>query len=245
MEKIKYLLFLLLISNCSLAQDEKSMINLLEILPDSVFNNDYEDIDISERNLIIKLYSNGKYEVDKNSTFYDYDASQLIFKDQDKLKYLNVLVNEQKDYMVIFDNYSDVASEYEVKVFKDIIAFKVDYSTHLTTEPGRIVFYKKKNEKLLDITKDVLNSFNFWEDNYHKHIVDSLIANYQKHFNVSYSESTLLFKFTTSDTIEISDNLTLQFDSGIDLWKLDSLKFNSEFYTKKYIMDNGKLRLAE
>jgi hypothetical protein len=245
MEKIKYLLFLLLICNYSLGQHKKSMVNLLEILPDSLFNNDYEDIDISELNLIIKLYNNGKYEVDKNSTFYDYDAFHLIFKDQDKLKYLNVLVNEQKDYMVIFDNYSDVASEYGIKEFNDIIGFKVDYSTHLTTEPGRIVFYENKNEKLIDITKDVLNSFNFWKDNYDKYIVDSLIANYRKLFNVSHSTSTLLFKFTTSDTIEISDNLTLQFDSGIDLWKLDSVKFKSEFYTKKYIMDNGKLRLAE
>ncbi len=246
------LIFLILIGLNSYSQNSKEkefLTDILPKLPDSTFNNHYSKFQGSDRALIWSSLKKEEYEIIKNSTFYEYDGAELNIKNTPNLNLINFLVNWEKGIFWIFDNRSDVSSEYEIKVFKInhkyIVAFTVKHSTFSTYESGGIEFFVYSENKLKNITKDVLNSFNFYTDNYNESIIDSLNLHCDCNHRNNVTNEGLLYRFTTSDTVVISDNFFGYFYNGYPNPGLDSTYFDGQFYTKKYIMDNGKLRLAE
>jgi hypothetical protein len=187
---------------------------------------------------------------------------QLSYGRRDTL--LNLLKNEQRDE--IFYKYHISFYEYnfngtfikmvkpqlgpmptcEIKLFpglKDsIVAVTSNYYNHASTETEKIVFYKRTKESYSDATNETLNTFNFFTDNFSDSIINILSHYFSRDLHLVRFNEVLLYSFTPSDTVYISNSF---FDIPVgDL--LDNDKhFDGEFYTKKYIMDNGKLRLAE
>jgi len=212
------LLFCLLISLNLYSQNENNINKLIEAfkeLPEEVFTHKYGKLTVEKRNTVINNY----IKKEMSDTFIN---------------------------LIRFDSfYGDIGLEYEIKFLRNIVAFRVQYSTHLTTEPGKIEFYSLNNNQLINISHEVLNSFNYWEDNYSKSVCDSLKKLYSDFDNPEAINKSLLYYFSGSDTLTIIENFILHFENGYQNYELDKKYFDGGFFTKKYIIDNGKLRLAE
>lgn len=242
------IIFLILNSlkaNCQDVSNDKVIINIFHLLPDEIFTNRYSELQNPERKLIWDLYNSGEYKVDINSTFDDYNALKLDFINAPNLSNIYFLINYEDNIIIIFDNRNDIGLEYEIKLFQNVVAFRVQYSTHLTTEPGRIEFYSYKSNKIKNITPKVLNSFNYRKDNYSKSTIDSMEKFYSCSFTKEDANKMLLYNFLESDTVEIVENFILHSENGYNNTGLDEKYFDGGFFSRKYIMKNGKLRLAE
>jgi len=133
----------------------------------------------------------------------------------------------------------------EIKIFNagKNINIGVTYSSYdgATTSSEKTIFYKYDNGKFEDITREIFKSFNYYTDNYTNNAIDSLNLYYKTNLRKTPRNDYLIYKFTKSDTVIIAESF---FGTEVGI-ELDTTYFDGEFYTKKYIMDNGKLRLAE
>ena len=176
---------------------------------------------------------------------------------------LDLLKNEQRDeifykYHISFYNYDlngtfikmfkpqlDPMPTCEIKLFhnsKDsIVAVTSNFYNHASIVTDKIVFYKYSNGEFENVSNKLLNEFNYYTDNYSDNIIDSLNLCYQTDLRINPENDHMIYKFTKSDTVIIAESF---FGTEVDI-ELDTTYFDGEFYTKKYIMDNGKLRLAE
>ena len=224
MKKISFVV-LILLSFYSYSQVKNSMDLLLKafkMLPERVLIDSYGELTEKKRNDIINYYSS--------------------LNDKDSVT----------DLIEFEGFYGDVGVYYELKGFAHdtnyLIGYANRFSTFSTTEAGNIYFFQYENSKLVDITSSVLGSFNYFTDNLKRETIDSLSSFYEKDLSKSPVQKKLLFNFTISDTIAITfDFIDYYYMRDENLPGLDknSSYFDGQFYTKKYIMENGKLRLAE
>lgn len=212
------LLFWLLISLNLYSQNEKNTITLIEVfkeLPDEFFTHQYGKITTEKRNSVLNNYMQNK----KSDTLINF---------------------------IRFDSfYGDIGLEYEIKLFQNVVAFRVQYSTHLTTEPGRIEFYSYKNKTFKNITHKVLTSFDYRKDNYNKSIIESLVKIYPHSIKKEEANKMLLYYFSGNDTVEIIDNFELHYENCNVEAGLDEKFSTLGLFTKKYIMKKGKFKLVE
>lgn len=217
MKKIS-LLVLLILSINAYSQIEHSIRLLIEgfkKFPEEAFNDTYGSLSTKDRIDIINYYNS----INQKDSAVD---------------------------LIKFDGFhGDVGVYYELKGFvsngKFIIGYTNKLSTSSTKECGNIYFFEYSNSELTDITSVVLGSFNYYTDNYSKSTNRRISEKYGYNVENNPSNKHLLYSFTPSDTLYISESFFgIEEDIG-----LDTTYFDGEFYTKKYIMENGKLRLVE
>lgn len=223
MKKISIIILMLLSLNL-LAQNneqERMFLNAFKALPDSLFEENLEKLTKSEGIIYIEKCLQGKSEFTNNCKSVGVsciDRKNLFFK------ILNVR--------------TDNAIRFEYKIFnsenRNIVGFTIIEENHLTDESLVIAFYEYKNNNLMEISSNIFESFNFKTDNYKDSTINKLNFIYESDFFKNAMNDQLTYMFTYSDTIIIMDNLALYHE--IDF---------HEGYIYKYIMDNGKLRLAE
>jgi|GEM_PF-1566142 len=248
MKKINLLIFLLLISFLTFSQKtNKTQLELKEIIlsiPDSALNVNIFMLPKAKRNALWELYEKGQYK--KVESYVDLIFGNFEFMIRNDSINVNLLINKKDNLIRIAYPYSDAIPTYDIKMFQAegyyLIAITLKYSDHATTNTKEIIFYKYMNDVFTDVTNEVLNSYNYVLDNYN----DSTINILNRYYNCELRRDKLLNKrllytFTKYDTVIISESF---FDISKGL-ELDEKYFDGEFFTKKYIMDNGKLRLAE
>lgn len=240
---------LLFVGMSSFAQDISQNPNgLKEIflsLPDSVFKDNIFDLPSEERQLFWDQYKKGEYrsiEIYGGKVVGELD----LFFENDFFR--RALVVEKSGLVRIMGT-SDADPVYEIKSFNYsktiIIGLTLKYYDCVTDVTKKIVFYEYKNKNFKDVTDDVLQGFNFYSDNYSEATVDSLSKFYSCDFGVAPKNKKLLYRFTESDTVFITYDFFDYYYFNEELLDLHQEKHDEEFYMKKYIMDNGKLRLAE
>jgi len=229
------LILLILISLNIYCQDKQVnniIIEVFQSLPDSLFPEKYSKLTKNERNLLIELYKNKEYEIISGS-----NGEQIELEMLDNRVY--IIIDFENGLMRISDNRSDISVKYELKLYyylnSYLCAYSVNYSTHLTMEAEIIKFFKFWNNKFTDITKNVLNSFNYKIDNYNDTIINEFNKICNCDFRINPKNIDLVYKFTETDTVMILDNFIVF-----------NYKYNPNIKViHKYIMDNGKLRLAK
>jgi hypothetical protein len=201
-------------------------------LPDSLVKTSFFELPKSHREALWSIYKKG-----------------IRDKSQDSLEFY-LFVDEKDNKIKIISTQSDQTPELEIKIFnfefKTIVGTTFSYYDGATTSSEGISFYDYTSSKIQDITNKVLKNFNFFTENYS----DSTINLLSKYWKTNLREGSgpcmsLIYDFTSSDTIEISDSFFGYFYDENPDPGLDSTYFDGEFYTKKYILENGKLRLAE
>lgn len=167
--------------------------------------------------------------------------------------YTSVNQNDSASSLIKFEGtYGDIGVYYEIKGFVQDSIFLIGYvnkfSTFSTIEAGIIYFFQYVNSKLIDITSSILESFNYFTDNFKKVTIDSLNSHYCTDLRKTPFHTQLLFNFSKSDSISIKydflDYIYMRDKKPPGLNEC-SPYFDGQFYTKKYIMKNEKLRLAE
>ena len=229
-------IFLIIFNLYGLGQNDsndKSIIGEVFLsLPDSIVKTSFFELPKSKREALWCAY---KKEARDNS--------------YDKLDFY-ILVDEKENKIEIVSTQSDQNPTLVIKLFdsgsKPIISTTFYYYDGATTSSEGIAFYDFKSSKIKDITNKVLDSFNFFTDNYS----DSTINILNKYWSSNLRDGSgpcmsLIYNFTNSDTIEITDSFFGYFYDEMPDPGLDTTYFDGEFYTKKYIMDNGRLRLVK
>jgi len=227
-------IFLIIFNLYALGQNvsnDKSIIGEVFLsLPDSIVKTSFFELPKSKREVLWNAY---KEEVKDNS--------------YDKLDFY-ILVNEKENKIEIVSIQSDQSPRLVIKLFnsgsKPIITTAIDYYNGATTSSEGITFYDYKSSKIKDITHKVLDSFNFFTDNFSDSTIN-ILSNYWSSNLRDGSGPSLIYNFTNGDTIEITNSFFNYFYEERPDPGLDTTYFDGEFYTKKYIMDNGKLKLAE
>jgi hypothetical protein len=243
MKKISIVIFCF-ITIISFAQNDKiSDLEKVSIaLPDTIFVDSDFYFPSEHRTLFWKQYKTNKYE------FFDPVQDKTIgnlnlFFDNDSI-FWEAYLDKKGNLLRIMIKNSDAIPTIEIKIFEDdtkIIGVSFKYYNSATIVTEKVRFLEYKEAKFIDITKEVLSSFNYNTDNY-SDSTNNLISEMCE-FNVQLNppNNLLLYTFTPNDTIYISDCFYgIEEDIG-----LDTTYFDGEFYTKKYTMENGKLRLAE
>lgn len=209
------------------SQNMDMLIHIFQSLPDSLF----PELNEEQRNTIVKSFKNKNYEFvsPSNEVAETFILNNRVF----------VSFDFKNDLFEISDNRSDITAYYQLKLFDNldtsILGFSLKYSTHLTMEAGIIQFFNYYQNKILKITESVLNSFNYKTDNYADTTINEFNDIYNWEFRKHPQNEKLVYEFTESDTIQLVDNLII-----FNIRKMSGIKDNH-----KYIMDNGKLRLAE
>jgi len=247
-KKINVLIFLLFISFSSFAQNEKSSQNeLKEIflsIPDSTFSDNIFELCREERKRLWKLYDYGDYFISKTLKS-DVIIGYVDILPKDNNIDINTLIDNQNFLIRIRDPYSDAIPTYDFKIFQNmsnkVIGLTLKYSNHATYNTDIILFYEYKNNEFRNITNEVLDSFNYKKDNYSDSTINLISEIYGRDVRRYPLNRKLLYRFTPSDTVYIFESF-FGIDEDLDL---DKRYFDGEFFKKKYIMDNGKLRLAE
>jgi len=249
MKKNNLIFFLLLVSFTSFSQNNKNDQNELKefflSLPDSVFKDNRFFFPKEERQLFWNQYKKGEYRNIEMSIDKMVGEFDLLFEND---FFRKALIDEKDNLIRIMKAYSDAIPTYEIKIFQNnpkIIGLTLKYYDNVTIVTDKIVFYEYKNKKFKDDTKDVLESFNFYADNYSEATVDSLSKFYSCDFEVAPKNKKLLYRFTESDTVFITYDFFDYYYFNDELLDLHQEKHGEEFYMKKYIMDNGRLRLAK
>ena len=229
MRKISVFLVILLSLN-SMGQKSQNIdvfTYVFQSLPDSLF----PEFSKEQRNKILESVRNMKNEFSSTSKKM---AETFILNDKVFLSF-----DFENNLLEFSDSRSDITAYYQLKIFdnknKDVLGFNLNYSTHLTTEAGFIQFFKYYPDNILNITDSVLNSFNYKTDNYSDTTINEFNNIYNWDFRKWAQNEKLVYEFTKSDTIQLVDNLII-----FNIRKMSDVKDNH-----KYIMDNGKLRLAE
>lgn len=245
------ILILVLISLNSIAQvDELGKMDLKKIfltLPDTVFSNGEFVITNTERNSFWTLYEKGKF--DKKEVFKHGLLGKTNLDYYNDSLNIECFIEEEKRLIRVMNNNSDIAPTYEIKAFNStpkVIGITLKYSDHVSLGTTLILFYKRNTFGFENITSQILGSFNYFIDNYSDSTIK--ILNEKCGCDLKFdggSNKGMLYSFTTSDTVLISDNFYGYFFNENPSPGIDTTYFDGEFYTKKYIMENGKLRLAE
>jgi len=246
------LIFLFLSTISSNAQDllldSSNLKSLFILCPDSLLGKRMKIFSQDNKILFWELYKKGNYTKIK-SNFEDKIHGTFDIMIRDTIIDLDALINLQDNLIRLMYKNSDAVPTYEFKVFKDvnliIIGVNLKSSDMSSTFTDGIAFFELKNSIFLDISSKILHSFNYYTDNYSDATVDSLSRFYSCDLRTSPKNNKLLYRFTESDTVIITYDFFDYYyfhDEKLDLHKE---KHNEEFYLKKYIMDNGKLRLAE
>ena len=238
-------ILLLLISISALSQKKSHNQNALEkilfSIPDSIFLNHLFEFQQENRHLFWETYTKNDYRQVEDGGDKIFGDLNLFF-DSELFGY--AFIDEKSNLLRIMGRNDDIPT-YEIKCFnlpeKKIVAITLKYYDFATTVSDMIVFYKKEMNEYFDITNEVLNSFNFYTDNYSDSTNKRISEIYELNVEKNPLNNHLLYTFSASDTVYITEShFGLEEDIG-----LDTTYFDGEFYTKKYIMENGKLRLAE
>ncbi len=252
MKRNSLVFLLLLVSYTAFSQkvedDQNELREIFLSLPDSVLSNNLFDFSKVKGHKLWELYN--KEEFQRSNTLPTdriFGYLDILFRN-DTIK-VNSLIEVKSNLIRIMEPYSDAIPTYDIKLFKDnqqIVAVTLKSSDHATTHTDEIVFYKYKNENFKDVTYKVLKSFNYFTDNYS----DSTINILNSYYNCDLrgddvTNKGLLYTFTNSDTVIISESFFDYFIDPNENPGFDEEYFDGEFFTKKYIMDKGKLRLAE
>ena len=202
-------------------EQEEIFINAFKALPDSLFEKNKNTFTKSRGISYIAEYFAGKSEFANTCTNIGVsciDMNNMLFR----------IINIE----------TDNALWCEYKIFRlgntYLIGFTIKEENHLTDESLVIAFYEYKVNILMERSSDIFDSFNFKTDNYKDSTINKLNSIYTNDFHKNAMNAQLTYKFTNSDTVIIMDNMPLYHE--IDLHKGCIFK---------YVMDNGKLRLAE
>jgi len=242
------LIFLFLSTISSNAQDllldSSNLKSLFILCPDSLLGKRMKIFSQDNKILFWELYKKAEYEKIEKSKDRILGEFNIFFHTD---LFRKALVNEEENLLRIMGS-SDAIPTYEIKKFRNypnIIGVNLKYYDNVTIVTDRIAFFEYRNGELNNITDKILNNFNFYTDNYSDATLDSLSRFYSCDLRTSPKNNKLLYRFTESDTVIITYDFFDYYyfhDEKLDLHKE---KHNEEFYLKKYIMDNGKLRLAE
>jgi hypothetical protein len=244
MKKINFV-FLLLISLTSCSQNiKKTRIAVAEIfisIPDSVFSDNIFEIPKEERQLFWEQYKKGEYRNIEMSTDKVVGELDWFFEND----FIRRALVDEKNGLVRIMGPSDTNPVFEIKAFvhskTNIIAITLKYYDFATDVSKKVIFYEFRDHKFINITEEVLSSFNYKKDNYSDTTI-KLVSTIYGHDVISNPfNNKLLYRFTCSDTVYITESF---FGIDEDL-SLDKKYFDGEFFSKKYIMKRGKLKLAE
>jgi len=219
------------------------------ILPDSIFNNSRFTFLNDHRTLFWEQYKTNKYEVFE--TRYEKTIGKLnLFFDNDSIIW-EAYVNKKGNLLRIMNKNSDAIPTIGIKLFlknQNYLGITKKCYDGYTISTVQTLFYVPENNKLIDVTKEIMESFNFFTDNFNNTVINALNNFHSTDLQKNPLSQRLLFVFSETDTVSISyDFADYYFANNTNPPGLnDSCScFDGEHYTKKYIMENGKLRLAE
>lgn len=233
MKKSSFILFMFLTFGALAQQNNNSTLidKIFLALPDSIMLSDFYELNYGKRDTLLNLLR----QENRDEIYYKHDISFNIY-------------NEDGNFIKMVQPRSDAMATCEIKVFCEsndsIVAITFRNYDYATTASERTVFYDYSNGKFNDVSKKIFKSFHYYTDNYGSNTIDSLNQYFKTDLRENPVHNYMLYKFTKSDTVYIIQNFYdyfLNFDDP----GLDTTYFDGEFYTKKYIMENGKLRLAE
>jgi hypothetical protein len=250
MIKINILLLCIIILSIKAQVDNK--LNLKEVfltLPEDAFHSRHYNLHHFQRNSFWALYEQGKFQ---NKEIFQHGllGNTNLEYYSDSLN-IECFINLENRLIRIIDKYSDVTPTHSTKIFKgdrNIIGTTLKYSDPMSTICDMIDFYEKTEKTYKKISDEVLNSFNFFTDNFKEETIESLNSFYKKDLKNTPIYNELLFGFTLSDTVKITYDFTdyhYMRDKNPPGLDENSPYLDGQFFTKKYIMENGKLRLAE
>jgi hypothetical protein len=240
--KILLIIALVFVSTGELLSQKKatqeSFFDILQYLPKEYFLSNSLEI-------IKEEFQSKNLTVDKKINYYSFNQPyNNIEISNDSLNINHLIFIDTTSKLIIIDNQFKKAS---IKIFNDTYPYLIGYSLsrdeHIAYDPMQTTFYQlNKNGGLIDITEQLFENLNFCKDNY----LDKTLSYFKGTTNeINCNPSKLLFNFTETDTIWM---LNCHYDI-FEKYESDTL-FNDRFVkdvyiARKYIMENGKLRLAE
>jgi hypothetical protein len=201
-------------------------------LPDSTMHSSYFELPKEKRIELWKLIEDKSWDLIYNSEGISFNG-------------LNPMDDLIKMTMV---RLLDPMPKCEIKIFSAPESNNVGITYYsydgATTSTEKTIFYEYDNGNYEDVTEEIYNSFNYYTDNFTTNTIDSLNLYYKTNLRETPIHNDMIYRFTKTDTVHIIQNFYDYF-FDYDNPGLDTTYFDGEFYTKKYIMENGKLRLAE
>lgn len=234
-------IFVVLSAGVSLSQktaQQESYFALLQKLPNKYF------LSISVE-IIKKEFQSKSLTFDKETDYYSfnqpYNNLEII---NDSLGVNHLIFIDTTSKLLIIDNQFKKAS---IKIFNNTYPYLIGYNLsrdeHVAYGSIQTKFFQlNENTELIDITDQLFKTLNFCIDNYGDKTL-SYFKGTSKEINCDPAK--LLFNFTETDTIWI---MNCHYDI-FEEYNIDTLfdnKWVKDVYiARKYIMENGKLRLAE
>lgn len=219
------------------------------LLPDSIFDESEFYFPKEHRVLFWNQYKTNQYETFKTRNENPIGKLNLFF-DNDSI-FWDAYVNKKGNLLRIMNKNSDAIPTIGIKLFlknQNYLGITKKHYDGYTVSSVQTIFYMLENNKLINVTEKIMNTFNFFTDNFNNTVINALNNFHLTDLQKNPLSQRLLFVFSETDTVSISyDFADYYFANNTNPPGLnDSCScFDGEHYTKKYIFDNGKLRLVE